>query len=90
MNEGVPIGTRLIIEFMIANYRRNIEPTIGVYVNLLIKSIDEENVPALKLLGEILDVLHTPTTQFLPVVQMCLPPDQAGTNPEVAEPYPSQ
>lgn len=74
MREGVPIATRIVIEFLIAKYRTDLEPTIGEFVNTLIKSIDEEKTPELKVLRDILDVFHTPTTEFHQVVQDCLNP----------------
>lgn len=74
MKDGVPAANRIIIELLIAKYRADIEPMIGDMINLLLKSIDEEKVPQLKLLRDILDVLHTPTTEFHPAVQQCLDP----------------
>lgn len=79
MKEGVPIFTEITIEFMIARYRTDLEPTIGGIVNSLVQSMDEEKVPQLQLLRDILDVLQTPTTQFHPAVQAVLGTPNQGT-----------
>lgn len=74
MKDGVPAATRIVIEFLVAKYRKDVEPMVGEMVSMLLKSLQEENVPELKLLRDILDVLHTPQSQFHPAVQQCLNP----------------
>lgn len=81
MRDGVPALTRIIIEFLVARYRADIEPIIGEMINLLLKSIDEEELPQLKLFRDILDVLHTPDSEFLPAVQQSLDPNSSHDLP---------
>lgn len=78
MLDGIPAINRIIIEFLIAKYRNDLEPMIGSMVNLLLQSIEEEDVsdPRLKLLREIMDTLRTPSSQFHPAVQGSLDPNQ--------------
>lgn len=85
MNTGVPALNRIIIEFLVAKYRADIEPMIGEMINLLIKSIDDEKVPQLKLFRDILDVLHTPSSEFHPAVQECLNPNLAHETPHYVD-----
>ncbi len=75
MKHGVPAAVRIVLEFTIAKYRQDVEPLVGPWVDALIKSIDEEQSPgALKMIRDILDVLHTPLSEFHPAVQECLNP----------------
>ena len=75
MKEGVPAANRIIIEFLVAKYRSDLEPIIGEVINLVVKGIDEEQTtPQMKLLRDILGVLQTPESEFHPAVQQCLNP----------------
>jgi hypothetical protein len=75
MKDGVPAANRIIIEFLVAKYRAELEPLIGEVINLVIKSMDEENMtPQMQLLHDILSVLRTPESQFHPAVQQCFNP----------------
>ncbi len=76
MKRVVPLSTRVTLEFLIVKYRRDVEPTLGPWVDILIKSIDEEQSPgALKMIRDILDVLHTPSSEFHHAVRECLNPN---------------
>ena len=76
MKYGIPAVIRIVIEFMIIKYRRDIEPILGEWINLFIKTIDKRKSPeAFKAIRDILDILHTPTSQFHPAVQQCLKMD---------------
>ena len=69
---GVPLITRIVIEFLVLKYRTTLEPSIGEMVNLLLQSMDEEEVPQLQVLKDILSVLQTPENQLHPSVQAYL------------------
>jgi hypothetical protein len=72
VNQGAPLATLVIIELAIAKYQTYLAPSISPFVASLIESMNEEKVPQLALLQDILSVLQTPTSQFHPVVQKCL------------------
>lgn len=71
MKDGVPAANQIVIEFLITKYRTELEPLIGEMVNLVLANIEEEDISdtRLKLLHDIMEVLRTPESKFLPAVQ---------------------
>jgi hypothetical protein len=73
MRVGVPAAVRVVIEFLVARYRRDLEPAVGVFAEAIRQAIGEEGATGrLALLGEILDVLRTPDSRFHPAVRAAL------------------
>ncbi len=85
MRDGIPAAVRIVIEFMVAKYRADVEPLIGDVVSMLVKSMDEEKVPQLTMLRDILDVLQTPSSTFHPAVQQCLNPTLSHAVPQYTD-----